>query len=58
MEITVIKTEKEYEHALERFQEIFHAENTPESDVANLLALSIEDYESKHYVIPRVNSNH
>jgi len=47
-----IKTKKEYEVALERFEEIFQAATgTPESDEADVIALLIEDYENRHFVI-------
>jgi HTH-type transcriptional regulator/antitoxin HigA len=50
--IKIIKTEAEYEKALERLDEIFDAKiGTPETDEADLLALLIENYENKHYPI-------
>lgn len=52
MELKKIKTRKDYQKALERFEEIFLAKNgTPESDEAEVLALLIKDYEDTHYVI-------
>lgn len=52
MEVEVIKTKTQYEKALQRFEEIFHAKsNTKEGKEAQLLALVIKDYESKHFVI-------
>lgn len=51
--IKIIKSEKEYEHALERLEEIFDAPpGTPEGDESELLALLIEKYEEEHYPIP------
>lgn len=48
----LISSEKEYEVALERLNEIFDAKKgTPESDEADILALLIEDYEDKYYRI-------
>jgi HTH-type transcriptional regulator / antitoxin HigA len=52
MKHKIIKTEKEYEAALERLEEIFDAkQNTREGQEAELLALLIEDYEEKHHQI-------
>lgn len=47
-----IKSESEYQKALKRLEELFDAPiGTPESNEADLWALVIEDYESKHHVI-------
>ena len=47
-----IKTKKEYDSALERFEHIFQAKaGTEESDEADVLALLIADYENRHFVI-------
>ena len=47
-----IKTKRDYENALKRFEEIFQSESgTPESDEADVIALLIEDYEQRHFVI-------
>ena len=52
MELKKIKTKKNYESALERFEEIFQAKNgTKESDEADVLALLIKDYEDTHFVM-------
>jgi len=49
----IIETKKEYEMALKKFQGIFHAKKkSPEAQEAKLLALLIEDYESKNFRIP------
>ena len=48
----LIKTEEEYEKALERLNIIFHAEEgTTEGDEADILILLIEKYEDEHYPI-------
>lgn len=52
MKVKLIKTETEYKESLKRLGEVFNAApGTPESDEADLLALLIEDYESKYYFI-------
>jgi len=52
MNILPIKTEKDYQSALKRMELIFDAAiSTPESDEADILALTIDDYEKKHYPI-------
>jgi len=52
MDIRLIKTENDYQLALDRLDKIFDApENSPESDEADLLALLIDEYENKHYPI-------
>jgi HTH-type transcriptional regulator / antitoxin HigA len=52
MIIKVLKTEKDYEDALERLDQIFNApENTPEGDEAELLSILIEKYEDEFYPI-------
>ena len=48
----LIKTEKEYNKALERLSEIFDAKPiTKQGQEAELLALLIENYEEEHYKI-------
>lgn len=48
----LIKTEIDYQQALERFELLFDAPiGTPASDEADILALLIEDFENKHYSI-------
>ena len=48
----LIKTEKDYDKALNRMEEIFDAvPNSPQEEEAELLALLIEDYEEQHYAI-------
>jgi len=48
----LLKTEEEYQEALDRLYKIFHSpEGTNESDEADLLALLVEDYETKNYPI-------
>lgn len=52
MEIKAIKTEQDYNQALNRLEEIFHAEiNTTEGDEAEILSILIEKYEDEHYPI-------
>jgi len=48
----VLKSEAEYDVALERTIEIFHAEkNSPEFEELELLLLLVKDYEDRHYPI-------
>jgi HTH-type transcriptional regulator/antitoxin HigA len=52
MEIKPIKTEKDYESALQRLEIIFDAPiNSVEGDEAEILSLLIENYENKEYPI-------
>jgi HTH-type transcriptional regulator/antitoxin HigA len=52
MSLKILKTKKEYQQTLERFENIFQANaGTAESDEADVLALLIKDYEDKHYII-------
>jgi HTH-type transcriptional regulator / antitoxin HigA len=52
MEIRLIKTEADYQKALNRLESIFDAPvGTTESDEADLLGLLIDEYEKKHYPI-------
>lgn len=52
MNIKPIKTEKDYEKALERMEVIFDAPpDTKEGDEAEILSLLIENYENNHYPI-------
>ncbi len=52
MELKIIKTKKNYNASLERFEEIFSAKRgTKESDEADVLSLLIRDYEDKNFVI-------
>lgn len=52
MKVKILKTEKDYEKALSRLDEIFDAPtNTKEGDEAELLVLLIEKYEDEHYPI-------
>jgi HTH-type transcriptional regulator / antitoxin HigA len=53
--IKVIKTEEEYEKALQklyRFMQGTYVEGSPEADEAEVWAMLIENYENKHYPIP------
>jgi HTH-type transcriptional regulator / antitoxin HigA len=48
----VIKNKTQYLAALERFEEIFQAKpGTKENNEANMLALAIEEYEKRFYII-------
>lgn len=52
MPLKILKTKKEYQESLERFEAIFQAKaGSPESDEADVLALLIKDYEDRHYII-------
>lgn len=52
MTIALIKSEQEYQQALDRLNEIFDAQlGTSESDEADILALLIDNYEQEHYKI-------
>ena len=50
--VRFIRTEEDYEAALARIHEIFHAApGTPESDELESLVDLVEEYEDKHYPI-------
>lgn len=52
MEIKPIKTEKDYDQALERLEFIFDASpDSKEGDEAEILSLLIENFENKQYPI-------
>jgi HTH-type transcriptional regulator/antitoxin HigA len=52
----VIKTKTEYNKALKRTMDIFHAEQgTREADELELLLVLIKDYEDKNIVLPEVD---
>lgn len=52
MRIKPIKTEKDYEKALERLEVIFDADkNSKEGDEAEILSLLIDNYENQYYPI-------
>ncbi|NDA64536.1 MAG: helix-turn-helix domain-containing protein, partial [Chitinophagia bacterium] len=52
MQLKTIKTQRDYEMALERFEDIFQSDNgTTESDEADVLALLIKDYEERCFII-------
>jgi HTH-type transcriptional regulator/antitoxin HigA len=52
MKIKPIKSESDYEKALERLDVIFDSTpNSPEGDEAEVLAMLIENYENQHYPI-------
>ncbi len=52
MDIKPIRTEKEYEIALARLEEIWDAKSgTPESDELDVLSILVEAYEEEHHRI-------
>ncbi len=52
MPLKILKTKKEYQISLERFENIFQAKaGTHESAEADVLALLIKDYEDRHFII-------
>ncbi|MEY4963005.1 MAG: hypothetical protein RLZZ323_324 [Bacteroidota bacterium] len=52
MEIKLIKTENDYNQALERLEVVFDAKKgTPEGDELELLGILIEQYENTHFPI-------
>ncbi|WP_299463726.1 type II toxin-antitoxin system HigA family antitoxin [uncultured Microscilla sp.] len=52
MNLKVIKTETEYNQALERLEEIFDAKpGTAEGDELEVLSILIDQYESEHHSI-------
>lgn len=56
--LKVIKNEQEYENALERIYNLMQldlADDSPESDELEALALFVEDYENRHYPIAPPN---
>jgi HTH-type transcriptional regulator / antitoxin HigA len=56
MELKVLKTKTDYQKAIRRTLEIFHAEEgTPEDDELAVLLLLVKDYEEKHVTIPQIS---
>ncbi|RLD42591.1 MAG: transcriptional regulator [Bacteroidetes bacterium] len=52
MNINPIKTEKDYQEALQRLDELFDAKTgSPESDEADIIALLVDNYENEYYPI-------
>lgn len=52
MNLKILKSEAEYKEALKRFEQLFNApQGSAESDEADVLALLIQDYEDKQFVI-------
>ena len=52
MALKRIKTKKDYQIALARFEEIFQSrKGSPDSDEADVLALLIEEYENREFLI-------
>lgn len=55
MDVKLIRTEADYQNALERLEVIFDAKiGTPESDEADILGLLIDEYEKKYYPIEAI----
>jgi HTH-type transcriptional regulator/antitoxin HigA len=56
MKLKILKTKKDYQNALKRFEGIFQAKpGSTESDEADVLSLLLKDYEEKHYMIEAPN---
>jgi len=56
MNISPIKTENDYDHALERISELMLATpDTPEGDELDILGTLVEAYEAKHHPIAPPN---
>jgi HTH-type transcriptional regulator/antitoxin HigA len=52
MTLKILRTKKDYQAALARFEEIFQAKaGTPQGNEADVLALLISQYEDNHYII-------
>lgn len=52
MEIRPVKTEEDYNKALEKLEDIFDAKRgTKESDEPGILGIMIDEYEKLHYPI-------
>ena len=52
MTFRILKSKKDYQAALVRFEEIFQAKaGSTESDEADMLSLLLKDYEEKHFEI-------
>jgi HTH-type transcriptional regulator/antitoxin HigA len=50
--LKILKTKKDYQHALSRFEAIFQAKpGSKESDEADVLALLIKEYEDRHFIL-------
>ena len=52
MEITLIRTEAQYQAALRRIRELWDADpDTPEADELEIMAMLVTKYEEEHYPI-------
>ena len=52
----VLKTEPEYQKAIARTMDIFHAtEGTPEADELALLLVLVKDYEERNIFLPEID---
>lgn len=55
MKVKVLQTEEDYNTATARIYELIQASVTPDSEEGHelrLLALTVEEYENKHYPVP------
>ena len=53
MTVKILKSERDYNAALKRADEIFDAKpNTPKGEELSLLLLVLKDYEDKHHQVP------
>ncbi len=50
----VLKSDADYQSAVQRSIEIFHTEDNEESNELDLLLLLIKDYEDKHIYVPQL----
>lgn len=58
MIISSIRTEEDYQNALDRLEVIFDAKKgTGEGDESEILTILIENHEEKHYPIPFEKTN-
>lgn len=56
MKWNVLKTESDYQKAIKRTLQIFHAgENTPQAEELSLLLILVKDYEDKHIKLPSLD---
>lgn len=51
----VIKTEQDYQKAINRTIELFHSEKDSEIDELELLLILVKDYEDKHIQLPSLD---
>ncbi len=52
----ILKTKAEYNKAIKRTMDVFHAESgSPDADELDLLLLLVKDYEDKHIRLPELD---